>query len=60
MEIKLSLTEELQPFKLNHFSQLLPDRVWSLCNRLLTQFSMDHFQTFHTFGKHTENVHLEF
>ena len=29
MEIKLSLTEELRPFKHSHFRQLLHDRVWS-------------------------------
>ena len=29
MEIKLSLTEELRPFKNNHFRQLLHDRVWT-------------------------------
>ena len=28
MEIKLSLTEELRPFKHSHFRQLLHDRVW--------------------------------
>ena len=27
MEIKLSLTEELRPFKLSHFRQILHDRV---------------------------------
>ena len=51
MEIKLSLTEELRPFKNSHFRQLLHDRVWSLCNHLLPQFSMDRFQTWHTTGK---------
>ena len=29
MEIKLSLTEELRPFKHSHFRQLLHDRVWA-------------------------------
>ena len=29
MEIKLSLTEELRPFKHSHFRQLLHDRVWT-------------------------------
>ena len=38
MEIKLMLTEELRPFKHSHFRQLLHDRVWSLCNHLLTVF----------------------
>ena len=60
MEIKLSLTEELRPFKHSHFWQLLHDRVWNLCNHLLTQFSIDRFQTLHTIGKHYEVVHLEF
>ena len=60
MEIKLSLTEKLRPFKLSRFRQLLHGRVWYLCNHLLTQFSMDRFQTLHTFGKHIEAVHLEF
>ena len=30
------------------------------CNHLLTQFSMDRFQTLHTIGKHIEDVHSEF
>ena len=29
MEIKLSLIEELRPFKHSHFRQLLHDRVWT-------------------------------
>ena len=60
MEIKLSYTEELRPFKHSHFRQLLHDRVWNLYNHLLTQFSMSRFQTLHTICKHTEVVHLEF
>ena len=60
MEIKLSLKEELPPFKHSHFRQLLHDKVWNLCNHLLTQFSIDRFQTLHTIGKHNEVVHLEF
>ena len=48
MEIKLILTE-LWPFKLSHFGQLLHYSVWSLCNHLLLQFSINQFQTLHTF-----------
>ena len=32
----------------SHFRQLLHCRVWSLCNQLLLQFSMDHFETMQT------------
>ena len=60
MEIKLSLTEELRPFKHCHFRQLVLDRVWNLCDHFLTQFSIDRFQTLRTIGKHNEVVHLEF
>ena len=60
MEIKLSLTEELRPFKHSHFRQFLHDRVWNLCNHLLIQFYINRFQTLHTVGTHNEVVHLEF
>ena len=60
MEIKFSLTEKLRPFKHSHFRQLSHDRVCTFCNHLLTQFSMDRFQTLHTNGKHSEIVHSEF
>ena len=35
-------------------------RVWSLCNQLLLQFSMDHFETVHTCCGYIENVHMKF
>ena len=35
-------------------------RVWSLCNQLLLQFSMDHFETMHTYCGYIENVHVNF
>ena len=35
-------------------------RVWSLCNQLLLQFSMDHFETMHTYCGYTEDVHVNF
>ena len=56
MEIKLSLTEELRPFKLNHFRQHLHDMVWTHPHTVST----DRFQTLHAIGKHIEAVHLEF
>ena len=58
MELELILTE-LQPFELSHFRQLLHCRVWSLCNQLLLQFSMDHFETMHTCCG-CEDVHVNF
>ena len=59
VELELILTE-LQPFKLSHFRQLLHCRVWSLCNQLLLQFSMDHFETMHTRCEYIEDVHVNF
>ena len=59
MEIKLTLTE-LQPLKLSHIGQLLIDRALSLCNHLLSHFSMESFQTWHTFSKCIEDLHLKF
>ena len=56
MEIKLSLTEELRPFKHSHFSSFYMIGY----GPILTQLSMDRFQTLHTNGKHIEVLHLEF
>ena len=39
---------------------LLQRRVWSLCNQLLLQFSMDHFETMHTCCGYIEDVHVNF
>ena len=35
-------------------------RVWSLCNQLLLQFSMDLFETMHTCCGYIEDVHVNF
>ena len=35
-------------------------RLWSLCNQLLLQFSMDHFETMHTCSGYIEDVHVNF
>ena len=35
-------------------------RVWSLCNQLLLQFSMDRFETLHTYCGYIEDVHVNF
>ena len=35
-------------------------RVWSLCNQLLFQFSVDHFETMHTCRGYIKDVHLNF
>ena len=59
MEIKLTLTE-LQPFKLSHIGQLLIDRALSMCNPLLSHFSMESVQTLHTFSKCIEALHVKF
>ena len=53
---KLILTE-LRPFQLSDFWQIF---VWSLCNQLLLQFSMDLFETLHTYCRHSEDVHVGF
>ena len=44
-EARINQTE-LRPFKLSTF--FLQYRVWSLCNQLLLQFSMDSLQTLQT------------
>ena len=56
---KKKLTE-LRLFKLSHFGQLLHYSVWSLCNQLLRQCSVDYLQTLHTFCRPNENVHVAF
>ena len=35
-------------------------RAWSLCNQLLLQFSMDHFETMQTCCGYIEDVHVNF
>ena len=59
VEIDLILTE-LQPFELSHLGNFLHCRVWNLCNQLLLQFSMDHFETMHTCCGYIEDVHENF
>ena len=56
MELELILTE-LHLFESSHLRQLyalsiildnfLHCKVWSLCNQLFLQFSMDHFEAMH-------------
>ena len=57
--LELNLTD-LQPFELSHFWQLLHCRVWSLCNQLLLQFSIDYFETMHACCGYIEDVHVNF
>ena len=59
MELELILTD-LQPMDLVILGNLLHCRVWSLCNQLPLQFSMDHFETVHTCCRHIEDVHVGF
>ena len=61
MELGFILTE-LQPFKLTVviLGNFLHCRMWSLCNQLLLQFSMDQFETLHTCCGHIEDVHVGF
>ena len=59
MELKLILTE-LQHIELSHLGNFLRCRVWSLCNQLLLQFSMDHFETLLSCCGHIEDVHVAF
>ena len=56
MEIKLSLREELRPVKHSHLGSFYMIGY----GPILIQFSMVHFQTLHTIGKHIEVLHLEF
>ena len=35
-------------------------RVWSLCNQLPLQFSMDHFENLHTCCGHIKDMHVAF
>ena len=44
----------------SHLSKYLHCRVWSLCNQLLIQFSVDHFETMHTCCGYIEDVHVNF
>ena len=50
------------PFQLRHLWQFFffHCRIWSLCNQLLLQFSMDHYETMHPFDRHIEDVHVGF
>ena len=69
MELELILTE-LQPFELSHLRHIyalkvilgnfLHCRLWSLCNQLFLQFSMDHLETMHTYCGYIEDVHANF
>ena len=41
-------------------SNFLHCRVWSLCNQLLLQFSVDHFETIPNCCGYIEDVHVNF
>ena len=61
MELELILTEVLL-FKLSHFrhSFFLHSRVWSLCNLLLLQISVDVSQILCTYCCYIEDMYLSF
>ena len=59
MELGLILTK-LRPFELSHFRHFLHYRIWSLCNQLLLQFSMDLFENLLTCCEHNKNVNVVF
>ena len=60
MKLEQILTE-LQHIELSHFRQLFWHcRVWSLCNQLFLQFSMDHFEIMHTCCGYIEDVQVDF
>ena len=59
MELELYLTE-LQPSNFVILENVLHCKVLSLCNQLLLQFSMDHFEILHTCSENIENVHMGF
>ena len=53
--------EKIVAFKtLLFWAALLHYKVWSLCNYLLPQFSMDSFQTLYTCWGCFANVHVAF
>ena len=54
-----SVLTELWPYELNHFRHFLQCRVWSLCNQLLLQFSIDVSQTWQTYCAYIEYVFAE-
>ena len=49
---------ELRPFKFLVIL-FLHYRIWSMCNHFLPQFSMNRFQTLHTFCQHYKDMHTE-
>ena len=57
MELEIILTE-LRPFELSHLRDFVHNRVGSLCNQLLLQFSMNSFETLHTSCGHNENMRV--
>ena len=59
MELVL-IFAKLMLFKLRYFGSFLHSRVWSLCNQLLLQFSMDASQTLQTYCAHITDVHVGF
>ena len=59
MELELIL----QSYSLSNLvilGNVLHCQVWSLCNQLLLQFSMDHFETLPTYCGHIEDAHVAF
>ena len=60
MMLELILTE-LQHIELSHLlGNFLHCRVWSLCNQVFLQFSMDHFETMHSCCGYIGDVHVNF
>ena len=60
MKLEQILTE-LQHIELSHFLAIFWHcRVWSLCDQLFLQFSMDHFEIMHTCCGYIEDVQVDF
>ena len=59
MELESVLTE-LLPLDLVVFGSFFFCMVWSLCNQLLLQFSVDVSQTLQTYYGWIEDVHIRF
>ena len=55
MELELIWTE-LQSFTLCHFKEFSHGEVWSLCNQLLVQCSIDVSQSVETYYGHIEEL----
>ena len=52
--------ERITAFELSRLGNFVQCTVWSLCDQIITQFSMDVSQTLQTYCGHITNVHVGF